>query len=255
VSAGPVEEVEIKLLPAGRLPGIDGGLSVALFIPHSRADRFGFGGSSTGVSLLTGSGGRTGSEGGSMLGCRLRREMPFGADMDDRRANLPFSLSCSLFTFFSGRGGRLAGSYSGARTRFFEPPGLLELMLKLVLVETPDIDERPDAIEEIDSLDCFLVKLCSEGLLGGRGGIGLPDEGCEGRRGGNVGEGSDFSHFLNVGAGSTPLDEGVGNCGPAGWFPIVLADAAPLLNSGGLFVLCGLFGNGGGGGFAFLPTA
>lgn len=63
-----------------------------------------------------------------------------------------------------------------------------------------------------------------------------------------------LSHFLKLGAGSMPSREGKGGegCGAAGWFPIV----TPLvLNMGGLFVDCGLFGNWGGSGLDFLPIA
>jgi hypothetical protein len=198
-------------------------------MPHSKADRFGFGGSSIAVSLLAGKGGLPGSAGGSMLGRRLICEIPLGSELVGRRASLPFSFSCTLLALFSGKGGKLAGSYSGALTRFFvEPSGFLELTLKLVLVEIPDIDDLPEAIEETDSTDCFLFKLCvSDGLLGGRGGTGLPFEVteavevlllsfeyCEGLRGGRVGVGgSDLSHFLKLGAGSMPSLEGKGGEG------------------------------------------
>src|ERR1700712_2641961 len=126
-------------------------------MPHSKAERFGFGGSSTLVSLLTGNGGRPGNAGGSMLGRRPICDMPFGSELVGRSANLPFSFSGTFFCLFSGKGGKLAGSYSGALTRFFGyPSGFLEFTLKLVLVETPDIEVLPDPIDEIDSTDCFL---------------------------------------------------------------------------------------------------
>jgi hypothetical protein len=106
-------------------------------------------------------------------------------------------------------------------------------VLKLVLVEYPDIDVLPDPIEETDSVDCFLTKLwLSEGLRGGNGGTGRPTdvteavevlllsfEYCDGLRGGKSGVGgSVFSHFLKLGAGSMPSLEGKGGegCGAAG---------------------------------------
>lgn len=181
------------------------------------------------MSLLAGSGGRPGKAGGSMLGRRVICDIPFGSEWVGRKANLPLSFSGTFFCRFSGKGGKLAGSYSGALMRFFvDPSGFLEFTLKLVLVETPDKEVLPDPIEEIDSVDCFLTKLCvSDGLRGGRGGTGLPFEAieavevlllsfeyCEGLRGGRSGVGASvFSHFLKLGAGSMPSLDGKGGEG------------------------------------------
>lgn len=202
---------------------------VVLFIPHSKAERLGFGSSSTLVSFLAGNGGRPGNAGGSMLGRRPICDMPLGSEFAGRKASLPLSFSGTFFCLLSGNAGRFAGSYSGALTRFFGyPSGFLELTLKLVLDEMPDKEVLPDPIEDIDSTDCFLVRLgLSEGLLGGSGGIGRPFEAteavdvlllsieyCAGLRGGTSGVGASvFSHFLKVGAGSMPSLEGKGGEG------------------------------------------
>lgn len=165
--------------------------------------------------------------------------MPLGSELVGRKASLPLSISSPFFCLLSGNVGKFAGSYSGALTRFFGcPSGFLEFTLKLVLVEMPETEVLSDPIEDMDSPDCFLARLrLSEGLLGGRGGIGRPFEAieavdvlllsvkcCAGLRGGTSGVGvSVFSHFLKLGGGRMSSREGKGGegGGAAGWFPIV----------------------------------
>jgi hypothetical protein len=187
---------------SGRFEGSGGGFAAEdLLSPNSSAERLGVGGGSTTFWRD----GRLGSDGGRSLA--LGR--PLGADtvgLSGRRG--------SSFTFLSGNAGSVEGSYSGALMRFFGY-WLPEPTLKLVRVETADItEERPELIDDTDSTDCFLVRLCaSDGLLGGREGGAFSDAACEGLRGGSEGTGlssfSAFSHFARRGAGSTSL-------GPAG---------------------------------------
>lgn len=56
--------------------------------------------------------------------------------------------------------------------------GLLsEAALKLALAETAEIDERPDATDEIESMEFFLFTLNSDGRRGGNAG-GLSSTSC-----------------------------------------------------------------------------
>jgi hypothetical protein len=171
-------------------------------------------------------------------------------DADTVCLNGTFGTSSSL-TFFSGSGGKLAGSYSGALTLLYDlSPFTLGLFSDIA-----DIDDRPDATEDILSTDCFRPRLCSEPRLGGKIGVPFSDD----RRGGNGGLATPVSrpsHFFITGAGSTSFCVGGGGGGflpfvlpPAGVFPMPFVPL--LLNVDGLFVLCGLFGNGGGGRFDF----
>jgi hypothetical protein len=126
------------------------------------------------------------------------------------------------------------------------------------LSDIPEIEDRPEAIDDILSTDCFLPKLCSEPRRGGKLGT-LFSLGLRGGSGGLATAASLPSHFFITGAGSTSLLAGGGG---GGFLPFVLALAgvfpmllAPLLAVGGLFVVCVLFGNGGGGGFDFFACS
>lgn len=118
--------------------------------------------------------------------------------------------------------------------------------------EYAEIDDRPDATEDIESTDCFLdnVKLISLPLLGGRLGGRLGTPLPDGLLGGSTGIGpsSRPSHFFIAGAGRISRDGG----GGGGFLPCgVLPIPGPLLVVGGLFVLAGRLGRGGGGGRDF----
>jgi hypothetical protein len=104
---------EREFVVEGRDFGIGGGESVAaLLSPNSRADRRGVGG---GASIVFWRDGRLGSDGGgSLLVLRLSKGRPLGADTVGRKGRR----GSSAFAFLSGNGGSVAGSYSGALTRF-----------------------------------------------------------------------------------------------------------------------------------------
>lgn len=98
-------------------------------------------------------------------------------------------------------------------------------LLVPVLFDPREIEDMPEAIVEIDSVDSRRVRLrLSEGLRGGNAGEGLglpllvePLRG--GGRGGSAGE----TLGLSLGAG---------------WFPSCRALVGALLSVGGLFTVC-----------------
>jgi hypothetical protein len=162
-----------------------------LFRAKSSGDlRGSLGGASSGavsgmVLDLDGKGGLVGSVGGAS---RLDLRLTFGAEMDGRRGTRG-----SLIFFFSGSGGSVAGSYSGALTRNFAP-------FTWLFPEAPDKEDRAERVEDRDSPDSCLVKDCSDVLRGGKTGGAL----SVGRRGGNEGRASSSrpSHFLITGGGN-----------------------------------------------------
>jgi hypothetical protein len=104
------------------------------------------------------------------------------------RVALSFSSGC----LFGGKGGRFAGSNTGARTWYIVP---LPLLVP-VLLESIDRWDMLEAIVEIDSVDSLRLRLrLLDGLRGGRVGVcrGVPlllVELCRGGgRGGRAGDG------------------------------------------------------------------
>ena len=236
----------------GRFDGSGGEVSVVLFREKSSADLRGGlgGGSSSAVSVvlldLDGTGGLLGSEGG---GSRLDLRLTFRAEMVGRKGTRGSIPMPSFVFFFSGSGGSVAGSYSGALTRYLAPftCPFAEAVLVLVLgVEAAEKEERAERAEDRDSLESCLVKDCSDGLRGGKPGGIL----SVGRRGGSDGRASSSlpSHFLITGGGSRSL------CPAAVWLPTPWL-ALPLLRTGGERCSPGLLGNGGGGALVFFATA
>lgn len=199
----------------GRSEGSGGGASVDVLRAKSRAERRGgFGGgasSSRGVSAVLVRAGRGGLEGkaGRFSGLGLR--LTLGAEMVGRRDTRGLSSLGSSVFFRSGSGGRVAGSYSGARTRYLLPVcwPFTEAALMLVLgVDAVDIEDRAERVDARDSLDSCLLNDCSDGLRGGKLGAVL----SVGLLGGSDGLGSSSlpSHFFITGAGSSSF------CGASG---------------------------------------
>lgn len=88
------------------------------------------------------------------------------------------SWACSSsLVLLGGKGGNADGLYSGAFTAYLSDLDVIEVPFDMA-----DTEERVVAIELTESLDAFLVRVISEGLLGGNAG-----EVAEGVRGGNLG--------------------------------------------------------------------
>jgi len=108
----------------GRFDGRGGGVSLTLFRAKSSADlREGWNGGSSGVTSgvvldLDGKGGLLRSAGG---GSRLDLRLTFGVEIVGRKGTRGSFALLSFVFFLSGSGGSVAGSYSGALTRNFEP--------------------------------------------------------------------------------------------------------------------------------------
>lgn len=177
----------------GRSERSGGGVSVDLLRAKSRAERRGgFGGrasSSRGVSVVLVRAGRGGREGKAGRFSNDGLRLTFGVEMVGRRETRGLSSLGSSVFFRSGRGGRFAGSYSGARTRYLLAVcwPFTEVTLLLVLgVEAADMEDRAECVDARDSLDSCRLKDCSDGLRGGKLGATL----SVGRLGGSEGFGS-----------------------------------------------------------------
>ena len=223
-----------------------------LLNPISSADLFGLVGIAGGctapfdevaVLVLGGRLGRPGKGGGD---CTFPFVLfTFGADTVGLSGTLGVDSSCTAI-FFSGKGGRLEGSYSGAIMR-----PLLVLLPLAPPRDMPEMEERPDATDEILSTDCLREIPCSEGRRAGSAGeaFSLP---LLGGSGGLVTAPSLPSHFFITGAGSTFFATCVCVGGSGGARPLsgrlpMCPFALPLPTAGD--VLCVRFGKGGGGAF------
>jgi hypothetical protein len=83
----------------------------------------------------------------------------------------------SSLVLLGGKAGNADGLNSGALTAYLSDLEVIE-----VPFEMPDTDERVVAIELTESFEAFLLRVISEGLLGGRAG-----DVADGARGGNLG--------------------------------------------------------------------
>jgi hypothetical protein len=177
----------------GRSEGSCGGVSVDLLRAKSRAERRGgFGGgasSSRGVSVMLVRAGRGGREGKAGRFSNDGLRLTLGVEIVGRSDTRGLSSFGSSVFFRSGRGGRVAGSYSGARTRYLLPvcwPFTEDALMLVLGVEAVDMEDRAESVEARDSLDSCRVNDCSDGLRGGKLGAAL----SVGRLGGSEGFGS-----------------------------------------------------------------
>ena len=143
----------------------------------------------------------------------LALETTLGEDVVDVNGARAAGTS-STFCLFGGRGGNAAGSYAGAFIRFDPPSFAWDREVRLVLLDTPEMDEIPDTVEDTDSDDPRLVA-CSDGLLGGRLGAcsvsvrgGRPGDAAVFRRGGKAGDSSVFVLGGRLGTCSEGFREG-----------------------------------------------
>lgn len=140
--------------------------------------------------------------------------------MADLSAALPFSTGW-VGVRFGGRGGRLAGSNTGA---ILLPPsieGVREAEVRAVPLERAEMEEMFEVVEAMDSIESRLLN-GSVGLLGGRAGESCVESLRGGSRGGGVGFGGWATFWpvrVIVGGGRTPS-----RLGPLGRLPIPLLD-------------------------------
>ena len=181
-----------------------------LFIPKDRADLAGIAGGRSGdtrvvavpdtgrVDLLGGSAGVIGGDCTSTVAT-------VDVDLVPTRGILAFSTSChpgnafdfsiSLYLFstssfvrLGGSGGKDEGSKTGAFTRLPSIEGVLECAVLAVPFDRADIEDMFEKVEEIDSLEAFLlIGRFSDGLLGGSAGEGCVDTFLAGNLGGGAG--------------------------------------------------------------------
>ena len=80
-----------------------------------------------------------------------------------------YLFSMSSFVLFGGKGGNVVGSKTGAFTLPASIDGVLEPGVLLAPFDIADIVEM---VDDMDSLDAFLLSGCSDGRRGGRAGEG-----------------------------------------------------------------------------------
>ena len=199
-------------LDALSLAPFDGAWASGLFIPKERADLAGLGGGRSGeirVAAVPDTG-RVGFRGGSdgvVGGGFISTVATLDVDLVLTNGNLAlstslypgnafdFSMSWYLFSTSSfvrlgGSGGKVKGSKIGAFTRFPSIEGALECTVFAVPFDRADMEEMLEKVEEIDSLEAFLLNCrVSDGLLGGRAGDGCVDIFRTGNLGGGTGAG------------------------------------------------------------------
>lgn len=140
------------------------GLGTSSFGTVGRLGGKGIGASSLGAVVRAGRGGRFGRTGGDAgLVLSSACDLMFVVDREGRSGARGFRVPCSSFFFFSGSGGKVAGSYGGALTRL--PPSDV-----VVRVDKADAVDRADTVDAIDSIEPRLLPCASEGLRGGRDG-------------------------------------------------------------------------------------
>lgn len=201
----------------GALPFVPFGIigSVALFMPYDSAERGGFAGGCSSEAFLACPtcsgrigflGGRDGVSGGGRISnvatcdddfVAISGDLFFSTSLYPGKA-LAFSISLYLFSMSSfvllgGSGGKDVGSNTGA---FILPESIDGVLWPGVLPTPFDKVEMVEIVEDIDSLETFLLSCCSEGLRGGRAGEGCMDCFLVGNLGGGAGlafgDGSSF---------------------------------------------------------------
>lgn len=117
-----------------------------------------------------------------------------------------------------GKGGSEDGLNSGAFTAYLSDLEVIEVPFDMA-----DTDERVVAIELTESLDAFLLRVISDGLLGGSAG-----DGAEGVRGGNLGPREFCELCVEVLGGklgrempSIPFAEAASGRKLSGWLPML----------------------------------
>ena len=117
-----------------------------------------------------------------------------------------------------GKAGRADGLNSGALTAYLSDLEVIEVPFDMA-----DTDERVVAIELTESLDAFLLRVISEGLLGGSAG-----DVTEGVRGGNLGPSELCELWVEVLGGklgreipSIPFADAASGRKESGWLPMV----------------------------------
>lgn len=101
-----------------------------------------------------------------------------------------YLLSTSSFVRLGGSGGKVEGSKTGAFTRLPSIEAVLECAVLAVPFDKADMEDIFEKVEEIDSLEAFLlIGRFSDGLLGGSAGEGCEDIFLAGNLGGGAGAG------------------------------------------------------------------
>ena len=189
-----------------------GSWASGLFIPKDRADLAGIGGGCSGETRARAAPdtGRVGLLGGSagVAGGRLTSTAAtLDVDLVPTKGILALSTSChpgnafdfsislyllstSSFVRLGGSGGKDKGSKTGAFTRLPSIEGVLEFAVFAVPFDRADMDDMFEKVDEIDSLEAFLlIGRFSDGLLGGSAGEGCVDAFLTGNLGGGAGAG------------------------------------------------------------------
>ena len=101
-----------------------------------------------------------------------------------------YLFSTSSLVRLGGKGGKAKGSKTGAFTRLPSIEGALECAAFVVPFERADIEEMVENVDEMDSLEAFLlIWRFSDGRRGGSAGEGCVDVFLVGNLGGGAGAG------------------------------------------------------------------
>ena len=183
-----------------------------LVIPKDRADLAGIGGGRSGDTRVVGvpDTGRVGLLGGSagVVGGRFTSIVAtLDVDLVPTRGILALSTSChpgnafdfsislylfstSFFLGLGGSGGIDEVSKRVALTRLPSIEGVLDCAVLAVPFDRAEIEDMFEKVEEIDSLEAFLlIGMFSDGLLGGSAGEACVDAFLAGNLGGGAGAG------------------------------------------------------------------
>lgn len=154
---------------------------------------------------------RNGNRGGFCCNSFWGSELSCPAGDDSKLFKLPRTV-CSLSFLFDGKGGKVAGSYTGALILFeaTSTEGVLETGVNVIPVEAVEMEEKVDAVEDTDSIELLFFKLASEGFLGGNCGLGRVEMSLGGNRGGKEGNLSWILGCLGGNRGEAPSSTPMG---------------------------------------------